>query len=198
MRSRSLSVSLPTYFVWRVSQASRMRPKSAVVDADESGAGVVDPVPPKAGRSRRPTPIPTLNATTSKRPMAARRSHDPRPRPAAGDSEAREGPGTTGAVTGGSGSVVGSVGIGSESIVVMLLESVVRSDGPHCADRPRALCSVGQAWRIRVGMRYREGEGSFAWSVAARGLARFPCRSPWATPGGVRRRAGGHFTLSKE
>src|SRR3954470_2232208 len=121
MRSRSLSVSLPTYFVWRVSQASRMSPKSAVVDADESGAGVVDPVPPKAGRSRRPTPIPTLNATTSKRPMAARRSHDPRPRPAAGDPEAREGPGTTGVATGGSGSVVGSVGIESESIVVMLL-----------------------------------------------------------------------------
>src|SRR4051795_2181989 len=121
MRSRSLSVSLPTYFVWRVSQASRMSPKSAVVDADESGAGVVDPVPPKAGRSRRPTPIPTLNVTTSARPMAARRSIEPRPRPAAGDSEAREGPGTTGVATGGSGSVVGSVGIGSESIVVMLL-----------------------------------------------------------------------------
>src|SRR4051795_4039513 len=121
MRSRSLSVSLPTYFVWRVSQASRMSPTSGVGDADESGAGVVDPVPPKAGRSRRPTPIPTLNATTRARQMAAGRSHDPRPRPAAGDSEAREGPGTTGAVTGGSGSVVGSVGIGSESIVVMLL-----------------------------------------------------------------------------
>src|SRR3954454_7638607 len=106
MRSRSLSVSLPTYFVWRVSHASRMRPKSAVVDADESGAGGVDPVPPKAGRSRRPTPIPTLNATTSRGQMPARGSHDPRRGRAAGDSEAREGPGTTGAVTGGSGSVV--------------------------------------------------------------------------------------------
>src|SRR3954451_822042 len=119
MSSRSLSVSAPTYFVWSVSQASRMRPKS--VDPEEPGAGVVDPVPPKAGRSRRPTPIPTLNVTTRARPMAARRSIEPRPRPAAGDSEAREGPGTTGVATGGSGSVVGSVGIGSESIVVMLL-----------------------------------------------------------------------------
>src|SRR5262245_47464831 len=120
MSSRSLSVSLPTYLVWMVSQASLIRPKS-VAEAEEPGAGVVDPVPPKAGKSRRPTPIPTLNVTTSARPMAARRSFDPRPRPAAGDSETREGPGTTGVMTGGSGSVVGSVGIGSESIVVMLL-----------------------------------------------------------------------------
>src|SRR4249919_3969806 len=102
-----------------MSQASRMRPKSGA--PEEPGAGVVDPVPPKAGRSRRPTPIPTLNVTTNARPMAARRNFEPRPRPAAGDTESREGPGTAGAVTGSSVSVVGSVGIGSESIVVMLL-----------------------------------------------------------------------------
>src|SRR3954465_11311603 len=101
MRPRSLSVSAPTYLVGRVCQASRMRPKS--VDPEEPGAGVVDPVPPKAGRSRRPTPIPTLNVTTSGGPMAARRPSEPRPGPAAGDAEAREGPGTTGVATGGSG-----------------------------------------------------------------------------------------------
>ena len=54
--------------------------------------------------------------------MAARRTIDPRPRPAAGDAEAREGPVTTTAVaSGGSGSVVGSVGIGSGSIVAIVL-----------------------------------------------------------------------------
>ena len=120
-----------------------MSPKS--VGAVPLGAGVVVPKPPKAGSTRCPTPIPTLNVSTSARPMAARRTIDPRPRPAAGDVETREGPGTTGVATGGSASVVGSVGIGSESIVVMLLVWRDVPTGRTAQGRHRTLRPVGQA-----------------------------------------------------
>src|SRR5438552_3428559 len=113
MRALSSSVSAPTYFVWRMSQASLMRPKLVEPDV---GAGVV-PAPLKADDARPPTPIPTLNVNTSASPMAARRTFEPRPRPAAGDSEAREGPVAREVASGGSASMVGSAGIGSGSMV---------------------------------------------------------------------------------
>ena len=94
-----------------------MRPKSGA--ALSVGAGVVVPTVPKAGIARSPTPIPTLNVTTRASTIAARRIIDPRRRSAAGDVEAREGPVTTD-VAGGSKSVVGSLGIVSESIVAVL------------------------------------------------------------------------------
>ena len=120
-----------------------MSPKS--VGAVPLGAEAGDPRLPKAGTTRFPTPIPTLNVSTSARPRTARRTIKPRPRPAAGDVETREGPGTTGVATGGSASVVGSVWIGSESIVVMLL---VWRDVPTdrtAQGRHRTLRPVGQA-----------------------------------------------------
>src|SRR6476659_8379860 len=117
MRSLSLSWSAPTYLVWRMSHASRMRPKSG--EELPVGAGVVVPTVPKAGIARSPTPIPTLNVTTRASTIAARWIIDPRRRSAAGDIESREGPVTTD-VAGGSKSVVGSLGIVSESIVANL------------------------------------------------------------------------------
>src|SRR6478735_6649074 len=117
MRSLSLSWSAPTYFVWRTSHASLMRPKSG--PALPLGDGVVVPTVPNAGIARSPTPIPTLNVTTRASTIAARRTIDPRRRSAAGDVESREGPVTTD-VAGGSKSVVGSLGIGSGSIVAIL------------------------------------------------------------------------------
>ena len=120
-----------------------MSPKS--VGAVPLGAEAGDPRLPKAGTSRFRTQIPTLYVSSSARPMTVRRTINPRPRPAAGDVETREGPGTTGVVTGSSASVVGSVWIGSESIVVMLL---VWRDVPTdrtAQGRHRTLRPVGQA-----------------------------------------------------
>jgi hypothetical protein len=108
------------------------------------GDGVVVPTLPKAGIARSPTPIPTLNAKTSASPIAARWIIDPRPRPAAGDVEAREGPVTT-AVAGGSMSVVGSVGIVSGSIVANLARREVTFGRRTAQAARRALHPARQA-----------------------------------------------------
>ena len=55
--------------------------------------------------------------------MTVRRIAGPRPRPAAEDPEAWEGPFATEVASGGPGSVVGSVGIGSRSIAGTVLVS---------------------------------------------------------------------------
>src|SRR6516164_3514368 len=153
MRSRSLRVLAPTYFVWSVSQASLMRPK---VVAPEDGAGVAEPSSPKASGESRPTPIPTLNVSTRASPMAARRMILPRPRPAAGDAVAREGPVAREVASGGSGSVVGSVGIGWVSGEGIGLGSYRRSNGLHLRGRPpSALPGRGQhdgtTWECDIG-----------------------------------------------
>jgi hypothetical protein len=100
-----------------VSHASRISPNWV----EPEGVGVVATALPKAGTTKLPTPIPTANVTTSASPMAARRTVVPRPRPAAGESEAWEVPVAREVASGGSGSMVGSAWIGSGSIVGIVL-----------------------------------------------------------------------------
>ena len=92
-------------------------------DAASVGLGVDPSPPPTAGDAKRPTPIPTPNVSTSAKPVANRRIASPRPRPAAGDRQAWEGPSANEFASGGLGSVVGSVGIGSWSIAGIVLAS---------------------------------------------------------------------------
>jgi len=63
-----------------------------------------------------PTPIPALNVATNARPTTAPVIPARRPRPAAGDVGAWEGPGVREVTSGGSWSVVGSVEIRVGSI----------------------------------------------------------------------------------
>jgi hypothetical protein len=111
----------------------------AEVVAPEDGAGVAEPSSPKASGESRPTPIPTLNVSTRASPMAARRMIRPRPRPAAGDAVAREGPAAREVASGGSGSMVGSVGVGWVSGGSIGLGSCRHSNGLTCAAVHRAL-----------------------------------------------------------
>ena len=92
-----------------------MTPNS-VGAAGAAGSGVVPAVPLAAATSRLPTPIPALNVATNAIPTTAPMSAVRRPRPAAGDVGAWEGPGVREVTLGGTWSVVGSVGIRSVSI----------------------------------------------------------------------------------
>src|SRR3954451_627374 len=124
----------PTYSLWSVSQASRMRPKSA---PEEEGVGVVAAALPKAGTATLPTPIPTQNATANASPMTAPRSLRPRPRPAAGETDAWEVPVVREVTPGGSDSVVGAAWIGSGSMVGIVLVRGWHSTRSQPADRHR-------------------------------------------------------------
>src|SRR3954454_11672000 len=131
----------PTYSLWRVSQASRMRPKSA---PEEEGVGVVAAALPKAGTATLPTPIPTQNATANASPMTAPRSLRPRPRPAAGETDAWEVRGVREVTSCGSDSVVGAAWIGSGSIVRIVLVRGCRSTRSQPADRHRLIVRHAQ------------------------------------------------------
>ena len=98
-----------------VSQASWINPNS-VGEVEDAGLGEVLGEPPAMVDTAPPTPIPALNVATSAIPTTAPMIHVRRPRPAAGDVGAWEGPGATEVTSGGSWSVVGSVGVRSMSI----------------------------------------------------------------------------------
>src|SRR6187397_41304 len=123
----SLRSLAPTYSLWSVSHASRIRPNSVEVE----GVGVVAAALPKAGSATLPTPIPTQNATTNASAVTTRRTLRPRPRPAAGEPYAWEVPGVREVTSGGAGSVVGSAWIGSGSIVRIVLVRGWHSTGPR-------------------------------------------------------------------
>ena len=86
---------------------------------------------PTRATRRRPTPTPTLNVNTIARPVTTRPIVDPRPRSAAGDHDAWEGPSRT-CSRWWRGSVVGSVGIGSGSVGA---SGSCRADGCRSARR---------------------------------------------------------------
>src|SRR6188508_1715833 len=115
MSSLSSSVSRATYCSWIVSQASLMRP-NCVEPGEDAGFGVDEEPLLVDETTAPPTPIPALNVATNARPTTAPAIPARRPRPAAGDVEAWEGPGVREVTSGGSWSVVGSVEIRVGSI----------------------------------------------------------------------------------